>query len=204
MRRIISFTLAFIAGIALYAQPGQGKQPEHLDFNGVPMDRTVTQFKINMGVRGFTFDKESSAALQNTAVFEGNYCGYNTVVYALYIPGSRHVYEVQACLPYTSRNMAESQWQWFKDQYEKKIVNSRLGESQTTGQGVGPNGKIYYVLFYRLSKPQYASSSEDLGTMYMYIDHLRPGSNGYTDEDHAYNLVIGFVDAIHDKERSGK
>lgn len=204
MRRIISLIIALLAGIALYAQPGLGKQPEHLDFNGVPMDRTVTQFKINMGARGFKFNKEESDKLSDTAVFDGIYCGYSTVVYALYIPGSRHVYEVQACLPYTSLSMAESQWQWFKDQYEKKIVSAGLGESQTQGQGVGPNGKVYYLLVYRQSKPQYAPSSESLGTMYMYIDSLRPGDQGYTDADHAYNLVIGFVDTLHDSERKGK
>ena len=38
----------------------------------------------------------------------------------------------------------------------------------------------------------------------MYVDKMSSSSPYYTDEDHAYNLVMGFIDTIHDAEKSGR
>lgn len=204
MRRIIILAISLLMGLTMKAQPGQGKQPEHFEFDGVPMDRTIVQFKINMSVRGYSIDKEASNEQEDMIAFQGTYSGYHVWVYTFYAPGTKHVYEAQAEFPYTSRQMAESQWQWFKDQFERKIVSANLGYSQTNGVGVGPGGRVYYMMVNRQPKPRFADGPATLGTVYMYVDKMSSSSPYYTDEDHAYNLVMGFIDTIHDAEKSGR
>lgn len=123
MKRILSTLFCLLLIVAAFAQ----NTNEHLKFMGIPIAGTLSQFQAKLIAKGCKVNKQASAYSPNgQRVLNGTFAGKKANIIIFYDTKSKLVYRAKAILNGISEDMAEQEYNSFKN-----LLYQKYGDKHT-------------------------------------------------------------------------
>lgn len=127
MKKIIMLWLFAFISVVSFAQ----NTTEHLNYMGIPINGTITQFQAKLQAKGCSLDKLTSSSLGvGCRAFNGKFVGNKVVIYVYYDEHTKIVYRVKSVISGTSEDIAEQEYNKVKNMLLQKygMTYSNYGE----------------------------------------------------------------------------
>lgn len=184
MKRIALLTFAMLMGIFCYAQSG------HLEFSGIPINGTITQFQARLMQKGYALNRQASNSMPNgTRIFEGVFIGHNVILFVYYDKQTKNVYRVKAIIRNLSESMADQKYEEVQVMLLQKYNNSYSAE----GVKDGKPGFCICPKRYRTYSGQNYNWKECYGEISLYISKDKRNIN----YPYLFNVHIDYNDQIN-------
>ena len=135
---------------------------KHMDFMGIPINGTISNFSTKLASKGFKATKKSLT--NGTKTFSGNYFNWPASLYVYYIPSTKLVYRVKVVISsYTDTSAGYLMGQLLAA-YEEKYEGADTEEGEHDGYdayemivydwdnvypaGTDENGELQYIVPY--------------------------------------------------------
>lgn len=146
-------------------------QAQHLQFMGIPLTGTITQFQQKLAAKGVTHDKRLSALSdKGTRVFKGSFAGSDATIVVMYSVNTKIVYAAKAYYDCYSTAARDQKYDELKSLLEQKYVAESNNISEISEDDVherfkitvtDDSGKIVlgYIRLHCLQDPIFSSRS---------------------------------------------
>ena len=96
-------------------------QAKHLNFMGIPLNGTITQFQGKLTAKGLTpYTKLNQVLPVGTRAFEGTFAGEEAVIHTYYNTKTKIVYRAKAVIDALDKNDVEDKLKKYKNQLTEK------------------------------------------------------------------------------------
>ncbi|MCQ2274936.1 MAG: hypothetical protein MJZ86_09110 [Bacteroidales bacterium] len=176
MKKALLFILLSAFALTSFAQK------EHLKFQGIPIDGSISSFNQKVASKGWTYDSFlTKNAPMACNVYKGKYFSREATMAAYYTTQTKTVFRVRVIINISTKNTMESVANELKNLLKKKFENSTL---ETT------------------------TSDEDYPLTIIYIPNASGdtlvGAISILEKDYLsdYTLIIDFEDVINSEKDS--
>ena len=172
---------------------------QHLEFMGIPLDGTITQFQAKLIKKGFHISKLSKALDKGIRAYNGRFSGRKVVVATYYNPKSKNVYAVRVMLDDDSFKNGESAFDVFD--YYTDLINAKysdISKEDTDDKATTENARRHYAItvYHDSTKEtirgtiriQVVENTDYYNTYYVTLDYV----------DGLNSFLSGFIDYIED------
>ena len=125
MKRFLSFFVALVLTLGVMAQT------QHLKFQGIPLNGTISAFHQKLVAKGFKHEAVLSKGLAvGTRAFSGVCFGKKCIVGVYYIPKTKLVYSVGVTIPYDDEDVQYADFERINNALTKKYPNAEVSEDE--------------------------------------------------------------------------
>jgi hypothetical protein len=123
MKRFLSFFVALVLTLGVMAQT------QHLKFQGIPLNGTISAFHQKLVAKGFKHDAVLSKGLAvGSRAFSGVCFGKKCIVGVYYIPKTKLVYSVGVIIQYDDEDVQYADFEKINEALAKKYPNAEVTE----------------------------------------------------------------------------
>ena len=191
MKKLIMLWLFAIISFVGLAQ----NTTKHLNYMGIPINGTITQFQAKLIAKGCVHDKLTSNSLGvGCRAFKGNFIGNKVTIFVYYDEKTKVVYRVKSVISKISESIADQKYEYIKNMLLQKYGMTYSNYGEQTGKesfSILVEGKILNPKMDLTSLP--LSSNGFKGNIDLFIAK----DETFLSYPFDYNLHIDYYDAIN-------
>ena len=181
MNKIIFLTfLILFTPVALWSH-------KHAEFQGIPLDMTISNFSSKLQQKGFKYNSKKSATNDPIRYFDGKFYGKDCELLVFYNPKSKTVYRAKVLIDCYSRHAADMLIRELKDGYDIKYGS----EGDFRYEKFDVNGYPGWRRFF-IDEDDWSEHDGSIGYLVIGEVQLWISYSSYTDN---YTVHIDYFDA---------
>lgn len=159
---------------------------KHAEFQGIPLDLTISQFSAKLKKKNFIINNKKSATKEPVRYFKGKFFGEDCDLLIFYNPNSKIVYRAKVIIDCYSRHACDNLISELKEGYNRKYGELKYEEFSVDGL---PGWRRFFV-------DENFSSENDGSIGYLVIGEVQMwiAYYSYTNE---YSVHIDYYDAVN-------
>lgn len=194
MKKLIMLWLFAIISIVGLAQ----NTTEHLNYMGIPINGTITQFQAKLQAKGCSLDKLTSNSLGvGCRAFKGHFIGNKVTIFVYYDENTKIVYRVKSVIANVSESIADQKYEQIKNMLLQKYGMTYSNYGEQTGK----------ESFSVLVEGKVLNPNMDLTTLPLSANGFKGNIDLFVAKDETflsypfeYNLHIDYYDAINNEK----
>ena len=198
MKKFIMLWLFAVISVVSLAQ----NTTEHLNYMGIPITGTITQFQAKLQTKGCTLDRLVSKSLGvGCRAFKGNFIGNKVTIFVYYDEKTKGVYRVKSVISNISESIADQKYEQIKNMLLQKYGMTYSNYGEQTGKesfSVLVEGKVLNPKMDLTSLP--LSTNGFKGN----IDLFTAKDESFLSYPFDYNLHIDYIDAINNEKHQNR
>lgn len=172
---------------------------QRLEFMGIPLDGTITQFQAKLIKKGFSVSKYSKSLDKGIRAYNGRFSGRKVAIATYYNPKSKNVYAVRVIFDDDSFKSGESAFDVFD--YYKNLIDTKysdVSKEDTEDSATTEDARRHYAItvYHDINKEtirgtiriQVVENTDYYNSYYVTLDYV----------DGLNSFLSGFSDYIND------